>query len=234
METLALSIYLFNHLYDKHPELQREYDTKSYFYSSVAVMVAAKAIELDKKIPYYSRFQRHVDLSHSKEEYEKAESQMFDLLEFDVQIPTFVTYINYCLSNGILFSDDALNKKNVFVVEEKVKELTFKALKSGVFVTKNPEQLALSIVLKARRECQLPWNPAIQKYSLIPLSDMEDSNILQPLSTNVNSALSSNISNLSLHKNNVERPTPSTSIKYVYTRSVHSSLGFASNRVRNM
>lgn len=39
-------------------------------YSGVSLMVAAKAIELDKKIPYYSRFQRYADNTYTKEEYE--------------------------------------------------------------------------------------------------------------------------------------------------------------------
>lgn len=83
-------------------------------------------------------------------------------MEFDVQIPTFVTFLNYYLSNGLLFSDDSLNKRSAFIIEEKVKELTFKALKSGDYISRNQEKLAASIVLRARKECNLGWNECIK------------------------------------------------------------------------
>ena len=41
------------------------------FYSSVCLIVAAKTIELDKNIPYMSRYQRYAEKSHSKEDYER-------------------------------------------------------------------------------------------------------------------------------------------------------------------
>lgn len=79
-------------------------------------------------------------------------------LEFKIQIPTFVTFLNYYLSNGLLLSNDPLNKRSAFILEEKVKELTFKTLKSGDFVTKNQEKQAFSLVLKARKDCHLGYN----------------------------------------------------------------------------
>ena len=73
------------------------------FYSSVCLMVAAKAIELDKNIPYFSRYQRYAEKTHTKEQYEKAEMELMDEFEFNLQIPTFATFVSYYLSNGILF-----------------------------------------------------------------------------------------------------------------------------------
>jgi hypothetical protein len=65
-ETMALGIYIFNILYDRYQNNRREYENDMNFYSSVCLMVAAKAIELDKKIPYYPRYQKYADPSHKK------------------------------------------------------------------------------------------------------------------------------------------------------------------------
>jgi hypothetical protein len=55
IETLALGIYLYNILL-RNDGSRPEYSTQMEFYSSLCLMIAAKAIELDRHIPYYSRF----------------------------------------------------------------------------------------------------------------------------------------------------------------------------------
>lgn len=66
-ETLALGIYLYNILLQRPDSTYKEQNTE--FYSSVCLMVAAKAIELDKHIPYFSRYQKYACKNHTKQEY---------------------------------------------------------------------------------------------------------------------------------------------------------------------
>ena len=251
METLALVIYLFNHLYEKR-RCDKDFEEKMNLYAGVCVMIAAKGVDLDKKVPYYSRFQRHADAAYSKSEYEQLEGELLAEIEFDIQIPTFVTFLNYYLSNGLLFSDDPLNKRSAFIIEEKVKELTFKALKSGDYISRNQEKLAASIVLRARKECRLGWNPLITEYSLMSAAEFQDEVVLHsiPLQTtnnSMNTSISHSINHslskviehsLSKPKNIIvnTRPQPilNSRMKYVHSRSVNSSMGIMSLRPRNL
>ena len=85
--------------------------------------------------------------------------------EFDWQLqrPTFLTFIHYYLSNGIYFSGDG-NKCaiKVYRLEEKVKEQCCKFLKDGSFVLDDPERLAANIISDSRKEMKLVgWNSVL-------------------------------------------------------------------------
>lgn len=69
-------------------------------------MIGAKAIELDKRIPYYSRYIKYACKNHGKDEYEKTEVKLIEEFEWNLQRPTFVTFLNFYLSNGVVFQDD--------------------------------------------------------------------------------------------------------------------------------
>lgn len=134
-ETLALGIYLYSILTQKPGSAFK--DENSEFYSSVCLMVAAKAIELDKHIPYFSRYQKHGCQEFSRHDYQKAEKIVMNEFEFLIQRPTFVSFINFYLSNGVIFSDDDYIHKKVFVLEEKIKEKCYETLRLGNFATEN-------------------------------------------------------------------------------------------------
>lgn len=102
-ETLALGLYLYNVLLEAD---RTDYRTQMEFYASVCLMIGAKAIELDKRIPYYSRFVKYACREHSKDEYEKTEVKLMEEFEWNLQRPTFVTFLNFYLSNGVVFVDD--------------------------------------------------------------------------------------------------------------------------------
>jgi hypothetical protein len=76
LETLALGIYLFNLLLQKPDGSYRKDSTE--LISSTCLIVAAKAIELDKHIPYFSRYQKHASKNHTKQEFEMAEKQIME------------------------------------------------------------------------------------------------------------------------------------------------------------
>lgn len=76
------------------------------FWASCSLIVASKAVELDKNVPYLNRYQRYADKDHTQEEYEQAERTIFEQMGFDVQYSTFVTFLNYFLTNGVVFEKD--------------------------------------------------------------------------------------------------------------------------------
>lgn len=91
--------------------------------------------------------------------------QLIEEFEWNLQRPTFVTFLNFYLSNGVVFLDDEFSRKKVFLVEEKVKEIMQKWLRSGEFVTRNQEKLAAQIVDEARKEFKLDWHHGLEAYS---------------------------------------------------------------------
>lgn len=63
LETLALGVYMFNLLMQK-PDKSYRNDSVDFVGGS-CLMVAAKSIELDKHIPYFSRYQKYASKNHS-------------------------------------------------------------------------------------------------------------------------------------------------------------------------
>lgn len=66
-ETLALGVYLYNLLIHRPNSTYK--DESAEFYSTVCLMAAAKAIELDRHIPYFSRYQKYGCQNYTKQEY---------------------------------------------------------------------------------------------------------------------------------------------------------------------
>lgn len=72
------------------------------FWASSALIVAGKACELDKNVPYLNRYQRYADKTFTQTDYEQAERTIFEALHFDLQISTFIPFLDYYLSMGVL------------------------------------------------------------------------------------------------------------------------------------
>ena len=68
-------------------------------------MVAAKAVELDRKVPYLNRYQRYADRTFSQLEYEEAERNLFEYMSYQVHYSTFVTFLDFYLTCGVVFRD---------------------------------------------------------------------------------------------------------------------------------
>ena len=64
-EALALAVHFYQTLRHLHAH-QR-------FWASSCLIVAGKAVELDKNVPYLNRYQRYADKAFSQSDYEQAE-----------------------------------------------------------------------------------------------------------------------------------------------------------------
>jgi hypothetical protein len=91
--------------------------------------------------------------------------QLLEEFEWILQRPTFVTFLNFYLSSGVVFTDDEFCRKKVFLVEEKVKEFMMKMLRSGEFVLNNQMKLAALIIDDSRKEFKMEWHRLLEKYS---------------------------------------------------------------------
>jgi hypothetical protein len=92
-----------------------------------------------------------------------------------------VTFLNFYLSSGVVFTNDEFSRKKVFLVEEKIKELMMKFLRSGEFVLKNQMRLAAVIVDDSRKEFRMDWHPLLEKYSGLTSEQFRESDVLRPL-----------------------------------------------------
>ena len=61
-ETLALGLHLY--------QCVRAMNPHERFWSATALVVAGKAVELDKNVPYLNRYQRYADKSFTQDDYE--------------------------------------------------------------------------------------------------------------------------------------------------------------------
>ena len=109
-------------------------------------MLAGKAVELDKNVPYLNRYQRYADKSFSQDDYEHAERAIFDALAHQMHHSTFVTFLDFFMTCGALFKDDAISEPLVEFFEDDVKSRAMELLRRGTFTRHEPEQLALAII----------------------------------------------------------------------------------------
>ena len=69
-------------------------------YATVAVLLAAKAIELDERIPYIPKLRQYAMSLFKIEDIKRGEAEMLAFLDWKLQKTTLVDYIQYFLSQG--------------------------------------------------------------------------------------------------------------------------------------
>lgn len=155
-ETLALALYLYQLLHRLHPSEK--------FWASAALIVAAKAVELDKNVPYLNRYQRYADKGYSQQDYEQAERTIFEAMNYEVQHATFITFLDFYLTCGVLFKEDGLNNTLVEFFEDDIATRAKDFLRRATFTKYNPELLALGIVKEIRHKYNLrSWNKHLEQ-----------------------------------------------------------------------
>ena len=67
-------------------------------------------------------------------------------MNFDLQYSTFITFINYFLTNGVIYQSDELNKSLIQYFEDDVLIKAKEYLRRGDFSQFDQEKLALNII----------------------------------------------------------------------------------------
>jgi hypothetical protein len=154
-ETLALGTHFFQALRHLHPSEK--------FWASSCLLVAGKACELDRNVPYLNRYQRYADRAFAQADYEAAERLICESLGFDLQLATFVSFLDFFLSRGVLAPTDRLDPALVDSFEAAALALSREFLRKGTFSKHQPELLALSIVKQTRELFKLaPWTEELR------------------------------------------------------------------------
>ena len=61
-------------------------------------------------MPYLNRYQRYADKSFSQAEYEQAERIICEALGFDLQLSTYICFLDFFMTRGVLFDSDGLGE----------------------------------------------------------------------------------------------------------------------------
>lgn len=83
-------------------------------------------------------------------------------MSFDIQYSTFITFINYYLTNGVIFTKDDLNKSLIQYFEDDTLLKAKDYLRKGNFSQYDQEKLALWIIKDTRKKYNLKeWTPEL-------------------------------------------------------------------------
>ena len=106
LNSLYLSIYYLDFIMSKKdtPIPSSSYST----YALTCLLVAAKAVELDERIPYISKLVKYCGQDIDPDHVKAAEKKLLELLDWELQSCTVLDVVEYYLSQGILFSSDEL------------------------------------------------------------------------------------------------------------------------------
>ena len=72
------------------------------------MVILAKAIELDKRIPFISSLRKCAIEDFKPEDIKRTEEIMLEILDWNTQFATLIDIIDYYLSQGIIFSNDSI------------------------------------------------------------------------------------------------------------------------------
>jgi len=101
LAVLLLDIVMF-----KEPSLT----PKIQLYAPICLLIAAKTIELDERIPYLPKLKKYANSSYSIDEFRKAELHVFDLIDWNAQFSSALEITEFLLCQGALFSSDEIEE----------------------------------------------------------------------------------------------------------------------------
>jgi hypothetical protein len=79
-----------------------------YLYATTCLMLAAKTVEVDEKIPYITKTKIAAQSLYTTSEIRSVELNICDLFKWSLHVPTLVNFFDYFLSQGCIFSNDKL------------------------------------------------------------------------------------------------------------------------------
>ena len=79
--------------------------------AACALLLGAKAVELDDKIPFISKLKKYTSVYSDQESFKKYEVDIALCLEWDMQQITFYDYVEHFLCKGTVIDDDLIFNK---------------------------------------------------------------------------------------------------------------------------
>jgi len=82
--------------------------SKVQLYAPVCLLIAAKTMELDERIPFIPKLRRYANPTFSVDEYRKAELLILDMVDWNAQFSTALEINEFLMGQGVLFSTDEI------------------------------------------------------------------------------------------------------------------------------
>jgi len=101
-----LGIYLLDVIMFKNISLL----SKIQLYAPVCLLVAAKTIELDERIPFIPKLRRYANPSFTIDEYRRAELHILDMVDWNPQFSPAIELVEFFMCQGVLFSTDEIEE----------------------------------------------------------------------------------------------------------------------------
>jgi len=115
-----LGVYLLDIVMFKEPTLV----AKIQLYTPICLLLAAKTIELDERIPFIPKLRRYANPSFSIDDYTKAELHVLDLVDWNCQFSSTLELNEFFMCQGVLFSTDEVNENMNSQASEGLRENT--------------------------------------------------------------------------------------------------------------
>lgn len=182
LNTIHLSISFMDTYVSKNPN---GYEIASTTLPIVCVLLGAKSIELDNRIPFLSKLKRYADTFATISELKKLEMEVCSVLDWKLQKSTNLDILEHLLTLGIVFERDSVQGS---IEKDKINETTKRIEREAYFlsnrVVKDVELLSLeplvlacvSIAFLRKLNWVSPiWNPKLTEITGIDISDFESS-----------------------------------------------------------
>ncbi|CAD8207174.1 unnamed protein product [Paramecium octaurelia] len=141
-------------------------ENQTYLFVSTALMLAAKAQELDERVPFISKLKRYASLTNHPEinqfsiqDFKSAERLIIQKMEWKLQRNTLLDRIEALLSFGVIDDDDSLvqqqqkeNKDSIHQQHIKLRDLQENQI---LYYVKEVESKYVEIALQVIRDDQL-------------------------------------------------------------------------------
>jgi hypothetical protein len=163
IETYALGLYIYYSVVLR----KLGYSSNQLLYASVSLYLASKVVEKDSAIVNLTALKKAACSYIPKEEYTRAEKTILQLLDFNLELDTFVSFVNVYLWRGVLYSDEGqFDCHQLSAFEQGVLTRCSGYVRSGKYLQFQPERLAAYVVFAARKARGLEgWRDEISKYS---------------------------------------------------------------------
>jgi len=88
-------------------------------YAPVCLLIAAKTMELDERIPFIPKLRRYANPTFSVDDYRRAELLVLDMVDWNAQFSTALEINEFLMCQGVLFSTDEIENTNVLLEKGK-------------------------------------------------------------------------------------------------------------------
>lgn len=83
----------------------------NFLVASCCLLLGAKAVELDDRIPFISKLKKYTSVQGTKDQFKFYEVDIAEVMDWDLQVLTFWDYVEHYLAKGVVSDEDKVFNK---------------------------------------------------------------------------------------------------------------------------